>query len=89
MYDSTPYQGSSGWLVYGGTSVSSPIIASVYTMSGNTAGYPASYTWANTTGLNDVTSGSNGTCPTTVWCNARTGWDGPTGLGTPKGTTSF
>ena len=89
VYDSTTYQGRSGWQVYGGTSASSPIIASVYTMSGNTAGYPASYTWANTTGLNDVTSGSNGTCPTTVWCNARTGWDGPTGLGTPKGTTSF
>jgi subtilase family serine protease len=89
VYDSTAYQGGSGWQVYGGTSASSPIIASVYTMSGNTAGYPASYTWTHTTWLNDVMSGSNGTCLTAVWCNAGTGWDGPTGLGTPKGTSSF
>ncbi|GIH16872.1 hypothetical protein [Rugosimonospora africana] len=23
------------------------------------------------------------------WCTARTGWDGPTGLGTPNGTGGF
>jgi subtilase family serine protease len=89
VYDSTPYEGYKGWQVYGGTSASSPIIASVYTMSGNVAGYPASYTWSHTSGLNDVTSGSNGSCPTTVWCHSGSGWDGPTGLGTPNGTSSF
>ena len=89
VYDSTPYQGYSGWQVYGGTSASSPIIASVYTMAGNLSGYPASYTWAHATGLNDVTSGSNGSCSTSVWCHSGTGWDGPTGLGTPNGTSSF
>jgi subtilase family serine protease len=89
VYDSTPYQGYSGWQVYGGTSASSPIIASVYTESGNVSGYPASYTWAHTSGLNDVTSGSNGSCSPAVWCHAGTGWDGPTGLGTPNGTSSF
>ncbi|MDQ1740414.1 MAG: hypothetical protein QOE53_2066 [Pseudonocardiales bacterium] len=89
VYDSTPYQGASGWQVYGGTSASSPIIASVYALSGNTAGYPASYTWGHASGLNDVTSGSNGTCSPTIWCNATTGWDGPTGLGTPNGTSAF
>jgi subtilase family serine protease len=89
VYDSTPYQGASGWQVYGGTSASSPIIASVYAMSGNTAGYPASYTWGHASGLFDVTSGSNGTCSPAIWCNATTGWDGPTGLGTPNGTSAF
>jgi len=89
VYDSTPYQGRSGWQVYGGTSASSPIIGSVYALSGNTSGYPASWTWGHSTGLNDVTSGSNGTCPTTVWCTSGTGWDGPTGLGTPNGTSAF
>jgi subtilase family serine protease len=89
VYDTTPYQGASGWQVYGGTSVASPIIGSVYALSGNTAGYPASYTWAHTSGLNDVTSGSNGTCSPSVWCTAGTGWDGPTGLGTPNGTSAF
>lgn len=89
VYDSYAYQGSSGWLVFGGTSASSPIIGSVYALSGRTAGYPASYTWANATGLNDVTSGSNGSCSTSVWCTAQSGWDGPTGLGTPAGLSAF
>jgi subtilase family serine protease len=89
VYDSTPYQGLSQWEVWGGTSVASPIIASVYALSGNTAGYPASYTWAHASGLFDVTSGSNGSCSPSIWCNAGTGWDGPTGLGTPNGTSAF
>ena len=75
--------------MFGGTSASSPIVASVYALSGNTAGYPASYTWAHTSGLFDVTKGSNGTCYPLLWCNARAGWDGPTGLGTPNGTSAF
>jgi subtilase family serine protease len=89
VYDSFAYQGSKGWMVFGGTSASSPIIASVYAMSGNTAGYPASYTWGHASALNDVTTGANGSCPTAAWCTARVGWDGPTGLGTPKGTGGF
>lgn len=89
VYDSTSYQGSVGWQVYGGTSASSPIIASVYALSGNTAGYPASYTWAHASSLNDVTTGSNGSCSPSLWCHAVAGWDGPTGLGTPKGTSAF
>lgn len=91
VYDSYAYQGVSGWLVFGGTSASSPIIGSVYAMSGHTTDYPASATWANAggTGLFDVTFGSNGTCQTSIWCNAGAGWDGPTGLGTPNGTSAF
>ncbi|WP_217630849.1 hypothetical protein [Modestobacter sp. DSM 44400] len=91
VYDSYAYQGTKGWLVFGGTSASSPIIASVYAMgpSVGTTPYPAAHTWVSTTGLNDVVSGSNGTCTTAVWCTAGTGWDGPTGLGTPRGTSAF
>ena len=89
VYDSTAYNGQSGWEVWGGTSVASPIIASVYALSGNTAGYPASYTWSHASSLFDVTSGSNGSCSPSIWCNATTGWDGPTGLGTPNGTGAF
>jgi subtilase family serine protease len=89
VYDSTAYQGYVGWMTFGGTSVSSPIVASVYALSANTSGYPAQYTWGHASGLFDVTTGSNGTCSTTVWCHAGTGWDGPTGLGTPNGTTAF
>jgi len=36
-----------------------------------------------------VTSGSNGSCSPSVLCTAGAGWDGPTGLGTPNGTTAF
>lgn len=90
VYDSTAYQGVNGWMVFGGTSASAPVVASVYALSGNTAGYPASIAWANPSALNDVTSGSNGTtCTAAEWCTARTGWDGPTGLGTPQGTGAF
>jgi subtilase family serine protease len=89
VYDSTAFNGSKGWQVFGGTSASAPIIASVYAMAGRGTAYPASYTWAHASGLNDVTTGSNGASTTGSWTKCRTGWDGPTGLGTPKGTTSF
>jgi subtilase family serine protease len=91
VYDSTRYQGWSGWMVFGGTSASAPIIAGVYALAqGSTSATdPASRPWANPGALNDVTTGSNGSCPTAVWCHAGTGWDGPTGLGTPNGTAAF
>ncbi len=89
VYDSTSSGGLSGWLVFGGTSVSSPIIASVYALAGNTASIDNNYPYTHSGSLFDVTSGSNGSCPTTQWCNARVGWDGPTGLGTPNGTGAF
>jgi len=89
VYDSTAYKGSSGWMVFGGTSASAPIIGSVYALSGNTTGYANALPYAHTSALFDVTSGSNGTCPTTQWCTARAGWDGPSGLGTPNGVSAF
>jgi subtilase family serine protease len=83
--------GGSGWAVYGGTSASSPIIASVYALAGapGASDSPNSYPYAHTDGLFDVTTGSNGSCSVSAQCNAGTGWDGPTGLGTPNGTAAF
>jgi hypothetical protein len=80
-----------GWIVAGGTSVGSPIIASVYALAGTpTAGtYPGSYLYAQTGFINDVTSGSNGSCGGTYLCTAGPGYDGPTGLGTPAGLGAF
>jgi len=90
VYDSYSYQGLSGWLVFGGTSVASPIIASVYALAGNAASVTyGSYPYSHTSGLNDVTSGSNGSCGGSTLCTAGSGWDGPTGLGTPNGTSGF
>ena len=80
----------SGWLVFGGTSVSSPIVASTYTLAGNGAGISsAAGTYANSGDLNDVTSGSNGRCRGSYLCTAGVGYDGPTGLGTPNGIGAF
>ena len=89
VYDSTAYKGSSGWMVFDGTSASAPIIGSVYALSGNTTGYANAVPYTHTSALFDVTSGSNGTCPTTQWCTARTGWDGPSGLGIRRSPTFF
>jgi len=89
VYDTYAYQGQSGWFVVGGTSVSSPVIASVYALAGNAATVTyGSFPYSNSTSLWDITSGSNGTCGNLL-CNATTGWDGPTGLGTPNGTGAF
>ena len=81
--------GASGWLVFGGTSVASPIVASVYALAGNAASITSSYPYSHASSLNDVTSGSNGTCTVSDLCTAGVGYDGPTGLGTPNGTGAF
>ncbi|HET9733436.1 MAG TPA: hypothetical protein VFP54_12250 [Acidimicrobiales bacterium] len=100
--------GQTGWLVFGGTSVASPIIASVYAIGGGTT--PQGL-YAQTSGLNRITSGMNSgnwrhPC-TTYLCNAADSigsassptvaitsgsavwYNGPTGTGTPQGTSDF
>jgi subtilase family serine protease len=95
VYDSTAYRGAVGWLVFGGTSVSSPVIGSVYALAGNAASLNASqsvYQNAGTSAFNDVTSGNNnagGSCSPSFICNAGAGYDGPTGNGTPNGVSAF
>ncbi|TML62820.1 MAG: hypothetical protein E6G17_07550 [Actinobacteria bacterium] len=101
VYDSYGSSGGANWYQFGGTSVASPIIASVYALGG---GGSASNTYAArsyTVNMNDVTSGSNGRCTfsgnphktssstAAYLCTAVAGYDGPTGLGTPKGTGAF
>ena len=89
VYDSLAYRGSSGRMVFGDTSVSSPIIASVYALAGNanSVNY-ASYPYSHTSSLNGVNSGSNGSCGNLL-CSSTTGWDGPAGLGTSNGIGGF
>ncbi|GAA2033522.1 hypothetical protein GCM10009839_37410 [Catenulispora yoronensis] len=83
--------GGSGWSVYGGTSASSPIIASVWALAGapNAGDRAAQYPYKHTSSFNDVTSGRNGSCSPAYFCTAGTGYDGPTGWGTPNGTSGF
>jgi len=87
-YDS---EDSDGWGEAGGTEVSASVIAGVYAMAGTAAAgsTPASYPYSYPDLLNAVTSGSNGTCPVTSWCNGGTGYNGPAGEGTPESVIPF
>ena len=91
VYDSFAFESTSGWLTFGGTSASSPVIAAMFAAAGNTAQVnDGSYVWTHRRGaFNDVTSGRSGSCSTARWCTAGSGWDGPTGWGTPRGLTGF
>jgi hypothetical protein len=83
-------KGCTAWCAFGGTSVASPIIAAIYALAGNGASLTGgSYSYSHLGGLTDVTSGSNGLCGSTYLCTAGSGYDGPTGNGTPKGISAF
>ena len=81
-YDS----GNGGWLLMGGTSLASPLIAAYYAITGLSATTPQ---WAYTSSalLNDPASGSSGSCAQNILyiCNAGVGYDGPTGVGSISG----
>jgi subtilase family serine protease len=71
------------WYVFGGTSVSAPIVGAWLALDG---GYSVTrsasqHVWSDLA-WTDVTTGTNGTCTVAALCAGRTGWDGPTGLGT-------
>ncbi len=99
FYDSYPELGQKlDWEAVGGTSVASPIIAAVYALAGTPkpGTYPASYLYqpGHSADLYPVTSGHNGVCQPAYLCNAAddypgTTYNGPTGWGTPDGTTAF
>jgi hypothetical protein len=83
VYDSTENpEGDKGWGVIGGTSVASPIIASVFALAGGSQGvsYPARTLYESLTkapgSLHDVTVGSNGECLNTF--HEKTGASGCT-----------
>ncbi len=107
-----------GWCQIGGTSLSSPLVASVFALAGgaNEVSYPARTLYENRVklpgALHDITAGSNGecnkpftqtglsgctsaeeaaaSCPTKqASCLAGKRYDGPTGVGTPKGIGAF
>ncbi|MEU9449060.1 hypothetical protein [Streptomyces sp. NPDC048277] len=86
VYDSA----AGGWLVVGGTSVSAPVIAGIYGLTGHTSGLPARrlYT-APGHSLYDVGSGLNGTCSSEYLCSGLSGYDGPSGVGSPNGVGAF
>lgn len=92
-----------GWTVFGGTSVSSPIIASVYALAGNTSSITSGsfpYTTQKTvdapcsttyhpSGLFDIADYDCFPPNSLYLTTAVPGFDGPTGLGSPNGTSAF
>jgi subtilase family serine protease len=86
VYDSTAFEGQSGWWTIGGTSVGAPNWAGILA-AGNAAGSTALqgdtaiYGGGYKTNLRDITSGTNGSCGTD--CTAGPGYDLVTGLGSP------
>jgi PKD repeat protein len=82
-------QGS--WTVVGGTSLSTPLIAAYYAITGVARTTPeanAEWAYGKAGALNDVVSGSTGNCAASISyiCNAGNGYDGPTGVGSISGS---
>jgi Subtilase family len=81
-----------GWLLVGGTSASAPLIAGVYALAGNASKITPGYTYRHAGSLFDITTGTNvfaDVCGADYLCVAKRGYDAPTGLGTPDGTSAF
>jgi subtilase family serine protease len=91
VYDSFGATNGQAWYVFGGTSVAAPLVGAIFARAGfTTTGYPVQSLYANSSGLFDVTSGSNGSCAAAkqYLCTGTTGYDGPTGNGSPNGSVS-
>ena len=76
--------------------VAAPYLAGLYARGGHIGGVvgPNTLYEATSSAFNDITFGQNApphACDSvpTVLCVARTGWDGPTGLGSPNGLAAF
>jgi len=83
-----------GWIEFGGTSVSTPIVAGIYGLAGNAQSLDgAALTYTNAKDLYDITVGDNlapgKTCAPTYLCTAGKGYDGPSGNGSPNGIGAF
>jgi subtilase family serine protease len=87
-----------GFITVGGTSAASPFVAGMYARApqNDQVVGPNTIYAAPAADFTDVTTGTNfglGYCPTTgvgnPVCDARPGWDGPTGVGTPYGLDAF
>ena len=89
VYDTYGLDDEAGWLVVGGTSASSPFVAGVIALANNTKSVTPKRLYGEPKNFNDVVGGSNGYCGGDYLCTGVKGYDGPTGLGTPKGITPF
>jgi subtilase family serine protease len=87
VYDTS--NGNGGWNEVGGTSASSPMLAAMYALAGSAGTTPAQDIYTHTSNFFDVTTGNDGSCTPAYLCTAETGYDGPTGIGTPNGVAGL
>lgn len=90
VYDTYGLGPDNGWIGVTGTSLSSPLMAGMIGLAGNASAVAKpSYPYAHRGGLKDIIGGSNGYCGGDYLCTGVKGYDGPTGLGTPRGLSSL
>jgi subtilase family serine protease len=86
------------WCGIGGTSLSAPLISGMIGLAGNASSrHGAMEIWQKHSSITDVTKGTDvytrvtGPCASKVSyiCVAGTGYDGPTGWGSPNGTSDL
>ncbi|HEY8322491.1 MAG TPA: hypothetical protein VIG46_11945, partial [Candidatus Baltobacteraceae bacterium] len=83
-----PFDYPPGWIMEGGTSVATPIVAAIYALAGHaTTLHAARSLYTNASQLNDISGGNNG-CSFYL-CIGGPGYDGPTGVGSPNGIGAF
>jgi len=80
--------GVPGWFVGAGTAVSASIVGGIYGL-GIKPIKSASRLYSHGSDLYDITSGSNGSCGSAYLCHGVTGYDGPSGMGSPNGPAAF
>jgi hypothetical protein len=78
-----------GWLTVDGTSASSPLISGMIASVGGAGLRPTDLYGLSRSAFNDVVGGSNGYCRGNYLCTGLTGYDGPTGLGSPVSPDTF
>ena len=89
VYDSFGFGHRHGWFVLGGTSVSSPLAAGMVAAASSGGTLDIADLYANPQNFYDITKGSNGFCKHNYICQSKPGYDGPTGIGTPRGLVAF
>ncbi len=96
--DANPSSGAavvvgSSWFIIGGTSLASPLIASMYALGDDvpagTSAVTLPYQNASANTLHDIISGNDCASLGQSSCTATAGFDTPTGLGSPKSLALF
>jgi subtilase family serine protease len=90
VYDTYGLGKHAGWIAVGGTSLSAPLIAGMIGLAANAELLgSARHIYRHRDGLADVIGGTNGYCGGDYLCRAKTGYDAPTGLGSPRGVSAL